>query len=373
VADPALLWQKALAGWPGLAAADVAGVCIAADPYIPELARQVRSLQLWDWRQGALAASRHPALPWDGDDDSLPKGCADLALIDLDVLHGRASFEQAVRGAISLLRPGGRLLVRGGNQSGVGGAARRLREWFGEVAPVAYGGGHRVLVATRGERSGLPATPEAGGEDVVVAGVRLRLLRTPGVFAEGMVDAGTRLLAEWAADTTAGARACDLGCATGVLGLVLLARGASRCSFCDEDLRALAGLRRNLAANGVGPEAAAVYPVDATGEVPGGPYDLVVCNPPFHQGTTTTQRLTESLVRAGWAAVAPGGLMAVVGMRFLPLDRWLPQAEEVAAAGGYRVLAARRRRREHPLPGRRSPTAAEGGAEGPLASRRRRP
>ncbi len=345
VSDAVSLWRKALAIWLPLQHAEAAGFCVSTEPFLPEIAARARHLALWDWRQSALAACALGAQPWGGDPADLPPASVDIALLDLETLHGRASFEQAARGAAAVLRPRGTLLLRGGNANGVGGAARRLRDWFGGVEALAYGGGHRVLAAVRGERTALPGPPAVAWEHAELGGAVLRVRRTPGVFAEGLVDAGTGLLAEAATALAPGRRVCDLGCGTGLLGLALLARGASTCAFCDEDLRALAALRANLAANTLPPAASTeVQAVDATMGVPGGPYDLVVCNPPFHQGIAVSHALSEAVVRAGWRALAPGGTMLVVGMRFLPLDRWLSGAEEVAGDRAYRVLAATRPR-----------------------------
>lgn len=361
MADAAALWRKALETQTPLADLTIATFCLGDAPSLFGLTAQARRVASWDWRftarhlprEGLAEAPRAEgpeaavtAWPWNGSTATLPSAVADLALLDLDNLPGRDSFVQAIRGASTVLRPGGRLLLRAGNTNGVGGATRRLREWFGTAEPVAYGGGHRVLVAVHGRGTRLPPPPPASWHTVQLAGMPLRVRQTPGVFAEGLLDPGTRLLAEAAARVAAGspaptARACDLCCGTGLASLPLLALGRGAWTLVDDDRRALEAASTNLAVNARAARTR-ILAADASAGLPGGPYDLIVCNPPFHRGTQTDHRLTADTLQAGRSALAPGGMMLAVAMRFLPLERWLPDAVEVASDGAFRVLAVTR-------------------------------
>lgn len=72
----------------------------------------------------------------------------------------------------------------------------------------------------------------------------------------------------------AGATILDLGCGTGVLGLLALRRGAARGDFTDVDPAALDATRRTLAAHGV---SGRVFAADLLTGVTG-PYQLVIAN-----------------------------------------------------------------------------------------------
>jgi 16S rRNA (guanine966-N2)-methyltransferase len=79
-----------------------------------------------------------------------------------------------------------------------------------------------------------------------------------------------------------GATVLDLFAGSGALGIEALSRGAAAATFVDDDPRALAAVRANLAATGL--EAlASVVRSDALGFLDGepGPFDVALCDPPY--------------------------------------------------------------------------------------------
>ncbi|MBM4434777.1 MAG: 16S rRNA (guanine(966)-N(2))-methyltransferase RsmD [Chloroflexi bacterium] len=80
-----------------------------------------------------------------------------------------------------------------------------------------------------------------------------------------------------------GSRVLDLFAGAGSLGIEALSRGAARATFVDKDRAAVAAIRRNVAALGLGGRATVVA-ADVLRHLAaggGGPYDLVFCDPPF--------------------------------------------------------------------------------------------
>lgn len=100
-----------------------------------------------------------------------------------------------------------------------------------------------------------------------------------------------------------GARMADLYAGSGALGFEALSRGCAHALFVESDARAVATLRRNIAALGVGDSARLVGgPVErVVAEPPAEPYDLVVADPPY---ALDDERLTAVLtgLAAGWLA-----------------------------------------------------------------------
>jgi 16S rRNA (guanine1207-N2)-methyltransferase len=345
------LWLRALSALAIAPGARLLALCMADEPVLLRLRDRGAEVAACDWHWAALERAveaglpRPAALAWAGGDPPVPLRSWDVALCDLAHLAGRAAFAEAVRGAVAALRPGGRLFVRGGNAEGVGGAARLLRDWLGAAEPVAYGGGGRILAAEVRPGAQVPAAPEPPWTEVALAGVPLRLRPAEAVFARGLPDAATQLLAEALAgwgDVARAAHACDVGAGGGALGLFAAARGAAQCTCVDENLRAVAACRANAAANGLAARVTAVAG-DAARSVPGGPYPLVACNPPFHRGPREDRALGRAVVRAAWAATAPGGSLFVVCSRFLRYEHEVPALAEVARSNAFRVLAAARR------------------------------
>jgi 16S rRNA (guanine966-N2)-methyltransferase len=91
-----------------------------------------------------------------------------------------------------------------------------------------------------------------------------------------------------------GLRVLDLFAGSGALGIEALSRGAAEAVFVDSDPRAIAALRRNLAAIGAG---APVHRRDAFGWLEGadGTFDLVFVDPPYSSARLTGGRLDELL------------------------------------------------------------------------------
>lgn len=97
----------------------------------------------------------------------------------------------------------------------------------------------------------------------------------------------------------------DLFAGTGALGFEALSRGAARCSFFETDRDAIAALKRNAATLGAG-DRADIRPQDAA-RVTGGPYHLVMLDPPYASGKA--QAALAQLVAGG--ALAPGALVSI--------------------------------------------------------------
>ncbi|PZO91193.1 MAG: 16S rRNA (guanine(966)-N(2))-methyltransferase RsmD [Sphingomonas sanxanigenens] len=79
-----------------------------------------------------------------------------------------------------------------------------------------------------------------------------------------------------------GLAVADLFAGTGALGLEALSRGAARCTFVEQDRAALAALKGNAERLGAGGRAA-IRAQSATSFV-GGPFDLVLLDPPYNKG-----------------------------------------------------------------------------------------
>jgi 16S rRNA (guanine966-N2)-methyltransferase len=74
----------------------------------------------------------------------------------------------------------------------------------------------------------------------------------------------------------------DLFCGSGALGLEALSRGATSATFVDQDPAALAAVRTNLDAVGLGDEPATLVRASLPGWLAGAPgFDLALCDPPY--------------------------------------------------------------------------------------------
>lgn len=116
----------------------------------------------------------------------------------------------------------------------------------------------------------------------------------------------------------------DLFAGSGAAGLEALSRGAAHCTFVETDRAALDALRANIATLGAAGRAD-VRAQDAT-RIAGGPYHLVLLDPPYGSGLGT--KALASLLDAG--ALETGSLVSLETAR-----------EEEAAVSGLAVIADR--------------------------------
>jgi len=169
-----------------------------------------------------------------------------------------------------------------------------------------------------------------------------RFLSRPGLFAWDHADAGSQLLLEHLPADLAGA-AADFGAGWGFLSAGLLARcpGVTSLDLFEAEARALALARRNLAE---APVPVRFHWHDVAAGVPGR-FDVILCNPPFHQGRADRPDLGRAFIAAAAAALAPGGRLWLVANRHLPYESALAGFagwRRVAEREGYKLIEARR-------------------------------
>jgi 16S rRNA (guanine1207-N2)-methyltransferase len=132
-------------------------------------------------------------------------------------------------------------------------------------------------------------------------------------FAGTKIDIGTRFLLEFLdrmlpADGTA----VDLGCGTGVIATAL-ARASPGLSVLatDDSAAAASSALATVAANGLSGRVQ-VLRDDAMSTVADASVDLVVCNPPFHLGTSVHAGASVRLFEAAGRVLVPGGRLWTV-------------------------------------------------------------
>jgi 16S rRNA (guanine966-N2)-methyltransferase len=96
-----------------------------------------------------------------------------------------------------------------------------------------------------------------------------------------------------------GLRVADICAGTGALGLEALSRGAAHCTFVERDRGAVEALRANIARLGANAEVRAV----AAESFGGGPFDLVLIDPPYGSGLGQKVLPRIGLAPGGWASI----------------------------------------------------------------------
>jgi 16S rRNA (guanine1207-N2)-methyltransferase len=275
------------------------------------------------------------AQPWP------PAGPFELGLLRL----AKAKDEQdmACHAVLSVLATGAWLIVYGGNDEGIRSAAAALGSLCGTVDTIASRGHGRVIAGRR------PPSIEGLGQDLAhwrrlnklsIDGQIRDWVSYPGLFAADRIDDGTAFFLATLPALPPTVRTCDFGCGSGVIGAVLARRAHGLVDMIDNDSVALIAAQENVPAG----RTRLGSSLGCTGRPD---YDLILSNPPLHEGLRENHTALHQLIREAPAHLAPGGSLKIVLQRRVPiaelLATHLSEVRVVAENGRYRVWSARRR------------------------------
>ncbi len=230
--------------------------------------------------------------------------------------RGRAAAAMTLDMTARAVKPGAPVWVLGGIRSGIKSAPPLIAEHVGPVA-ASESGAHAVLHQAVRDARPSPARRLADWAATFTCPAgdrRLTVTTLPGVFSHGELDDGTALLLG-ELDPPQGAAVLDFACGAGVLGAALrLTRPDVTVTFADVSALALEATRMTLAANALPGDG--VVPADVF-EGLEGTWDLIVSNPPFHDGVATDTRVAEAFIARARERLNPGGRLHLVANRFL--------------------------------------------------------
>jgi 16S rRNA (guanine1207-N2)-methyltransferase len=249
--------------------------------------------------------------------------------------------EASIAAAIALVKVGGLIVVAGAKEDGIQPLRKRMEslgvatEYMPKYHGVAFWFGR----------------PEDASEIVAKfakapARVDGRFEASAGMFSHDRIDAGSELLASRLPIDFTGDVA-DFGAGWGYLSAEMASksRGIGKLDLYEASYAGLEAARANMAANC--PNAAArFFWHDLTAEPVKDKYDLVIMNPPFHEGHATEPSLGQAMIKTAASALRGGGRLMLVANRGLPYEPVLAEnfkeSGETCRNARFKVLWAKK-------------------------------
>ncbi|MBD9644006.1 MULTISPECIES: 16S rRNA (guanine(1207)-N(2))-methyltransferase RsmC [Pantoea] len=236
---------------------------------------------------------------------------------------------------LSLLPVGCDIFVVGENRSGVRSAEGMLEAW----ATLEKVDSARRCGLYHGRLDKQP-TFDASSYGHTYQLEDLTIHTLPGVFSRDGLDIGSDLLLSTLTPHFRG-KVLDIGCGSGVLATVMAKVSPRvRLWLCDVHAAAIEASKATLAANELEGE---VFASNVFSDVTGR-FDMIISNPPFHDGLQTSLEAANTLIRGALKHLNSGGELRIVANAFLPypqiLDETFGNHEVLAQTGRFKVYRA---------------------------------
>lgn len=282
----------------------------------------------------------------------------DLSTIDdasLDCFYYRVSKEKAIthhllNQAWRCLTMGGKLFIAGQKNEGIKTYIEKIAGLLGCTTAAQKLGSAYVAILEKKSAFNIDTCLDSSDYTQlrpIFSSESLNIISKPGQFGWNKLDQGsafliTELAGILAQHSTAPQSCLDLGCGYGYLTLMAsqlpACQAISRWLMTDNNAAAVLSATRNLHMNQL---EAQVIADDCAANIHQS-VDLLLCNPPFHQGFSVEGELTDKFLAASRRLIAKGGLAVFVVNQFIPLEKkasaLFRQVETFANNGSFKLV-----------------------------------
>lgn len=291
------------------------------------------------WRR--LASGKRKASAWP---EAGPYAAATLRMP-----RSKEVLDFALEAIAAELLPDAPVWIYGANDEGIKSVGKRLEARWAGVQTIEARKHCRVWEARRPEAwSPLRTLASfARAERVELPWGELQHTVYPGVFAKGGLDEATALLLEALPEPEPTAHILDFACGPGTIAAALkLRQPGLNLQLLDADALAVAAARANLPGT-------LVACGDSWGALPAYQrYDLILSNPPFHQGKARDYTVMHRLIEGAPSRLLPKGCLVLVTQAQAPvagpLNEHFDLVEVIAEDGRFKVWRAGRLRDRYP-------------------------
>lgn len=302
--------------------------------------------------------------------DSIERG--QIRHVFFRIAKERALVHRVINQAFERLPTGGTLWLVGFKNEGIKTHISKASELFGSKATISKGK-NQVSVASivKVANEGQPLEDADYGQlrknhfiNTQNPAVTQEFWTKPGLYGWDKIDSGSQFLVEimtrhFSEKTQhlKGKKALDLGCGYGYLSCFLAELNPEKIVATDNCIAALRATEKNLqelacpdyqvVGSNAGDSLCADGAVHADGSVSSDratkeKFELITCNPPFHQGFATSDQLHKRFLDNTKRLLAPDGQAWYVVNQFLPLEKHCKRASlqytEIARNNSFKVL-----------------------------------
>lgn len=223
--------------------------------------------------------------------------------------------------AVISVREGGILVAAAANDAG----GKRLKELFRTLGlspdEESKHKARVVFAAVEQYDAGQAGAWLKGGQEQKI--LDGSLLSRPGLHGWDKIDEGSALLVRHLPPDLKGTVA-DFGCGWGYLSLeaAKASQKITRLTLVDIDARALSLAERNLKRHHPSLPVTTVW-TDLTTNIRLGPFDAVLLNPPFHDGTHAVPVMGQAIIATAARSLTPAGRLFLIANKHLPYEKTL--------------------------------------------------
>lgn len=263
-------------------------------------------------------------------------------------VYYRVSKEKAVVHHIinhswRVLVPGGELVMSGYKQEGTKTYFDKAKKLFGEGDWQKTGNAYIARCTKTSDTDAVLLDDQRYTEWRLMEGEGVSFYSKPGIFGWNKVDIGSAFLASQLQDVLAGlsnppSSLLDLGCGYGYFLAMTKDWPLQRRVATDNNAAALQATQATAALHGLDVEVVA----DDFGSSLQEPFDIILCNPPFHRGFGTDDQLTHRCLCNTARLLTPNGTAVFVVNSFIPLEvaarPFFRHVEPIADCGSFKLL-----------------------------------
>lgn len=285
------------------------------------------------------------SITWVNSRDELPQG---ISLVLMKLPKNLTYFSHQLSRLSQVLPAGTQILIGAKAKSINKSLLETIGQYLGPAnASLAWKKTRVITCVADGKPRTLPKATTWS-----VPEFNLEISNLSNVFAANKLDIGARIMLD---NMPKGnfKSIVDLGCGNGILGLhAKQVFPEAYIHFIDDSEMAVASARANWQANKldnpalVGEQATFGWDDCLTNMSEGFRPDLVLCNPPFHQGEAITDHIAWQMFLDAFRRLKNGGILHVVGNRHLAyhvkLKRIFKNCTTVASNGKFVILQAQK-------------------------------